>query len=243
MDFVEDEPTLVEKPAASTPSTLPSTSSTLVASRFFSDARSPRAGPSTNRQGQGPAQTSTQLLRRVMSPVRGEPIVLEDSSMESVDEDLFQPPPPPRSDSSGTVGRAKPTPTGVPIALDDEFDFDDDLDPAFLDEIDKVEKAALNQSASQPTASSSKRSQHPVINAASKSAPPRPGSVRPRPPNKRPMPTQPQSQRRIVAVHPEIITIDDDDDGDKENNAIPLRRRVRRRISVDPDDVVIDLSD
>lgn len=242
MDFEEDEPTLVEKPAASTPSTLPSTSSTLVASRFFSDARSPTAGPSTNRQGQGPAQTSTQLLRRVMSPVRGEPIVLEDSSMESVDEEPFQPPPP-RSDSSGTVRRGKTTPTPIPIVLDDEFDFDDDLDPAFLDEIDKVEKAALNQSASQPPASSSRQSQNPALIPGSKSAPPRPGNSRPRPPNKRPMFTQPQSQRGIVIEHPEIITIEDDDDGDKENNAIPLRRRVRRRISVDPDEVVIDLSD
>ena len=191
-----------------------------------------------------------QQLQRVMSPVRGEPIVLGDSSMETVDEDFFNPPaPPPRSNSSGGGSSLVSAPVAASTADKDEFDFDDDLDAAFLDEIDKVEKAAMGQSASQPARTTSNPPNLPPTNPTSESAPPRAGGslLPPLTKTKRTLPVSPQKPshtqapaRPPMVVQPEIITIDDDDD--KENVRASPRPRRRRRGFINTD-IVIDLSD
>ncbi|KAL5476545.1 hypothetical protein ACEPAI_3224 [Sanghuangporus weigelae] len=121
-----------------------SSTNTLVASHFF--------GTSSNATSSATAaviEATTRRLARVLSPVRGDPIDITDSSMEDPVPSATRP-------SSTTASSSRPAQdigTGFNnegIARTrisyEEFEFDDDdeeLDAAFLDEIAKVEKEAL----------------------------------------------------------------------------------------------------
>ena len=116
----------IRAPPASVQS-VPSTSSTLVPSRFF-------AQTAATQDDNSPTQT----LHRVLSPVgaaRNQPIDITDTSSDSL------PPPstfslPPSSTPSRTAK--------VSSNKRDEFDLSSDfIDDAFLDELDKVEQAAV----------------------------------------------------------------------------------------------------
>lgn len=107
---------------------IPSTSSTLVASRFFAESA---PTPDDN--------SPTQTLHRVLSPVgaaRNQPIDITDTSSDS----LLAPPAsvlPPPSSTPSVAAR-------VPTKKRDEFDLSSDfIDDAFLEELDKVEQAAV----------------------------------------------------------------------------------------------------
>lgn len=109
---------------------------------------------------------------------------------------------------------ANPLSTGMADDLEYDFGSEGDIDLAFLDEIERAEKEAMKEPSRQD-----REMQR------------RPGQA-----SSRPRPQAPAPKYEDI----EVITIDDDED-DKEN--VPVYgRRVRRRISTPPDDV-IDLSD
>lgn len=111
---------------------IPSTSSTLVPSRFFAQTA---FSPDDN--------SPTQTLHRVLSPVGAsrniQPIDIMDTSSDSLVASSTSALPPP-STSSGAARFS----AGASSRKRDEFDLSSDLiDDAFLDELDKVEQAAI----------------------------------------------------------------------------------------------------
>lgn len=216
------------------PSPSTAASSTLVSSRFFAGSERPTA-PSTTSE-------MTQTLARILSPVRGPTIDIEDDEDEDVPtRNALNASS--RTEASRATQRSAQANRSVRADVSfEEFDFpsDDALDAAFLDEIAKVEEAALgNDQESRSRASSSAPSTKPpagsssIVSAATRSS----SNTRPQP-RPRPVPTQTRAQARPSPVPVNIINIDDDDEDDKENVPVP-QRRVRRRVV----DGVIDLSD
>ncbi|KAL5503953.1 hypothetical protein ACEPAH_8025 [Sanghuangporus vaninii] len=125
-----------------------SSTNTLVASHFFGTSSS-----AANDATATAIEATTQRLARVLSPVRGDPIDITDSSMEDPVSFATRP------SSTAAAGSSRPAQNiglGNEIACTrisyEEFEFDDDdeeLDAAFLDEIAKVEKEALAKEARQ----------------------------------------------------------------------------------------------
>lgn len=248
MDVDDDETDLPRKRRVPNPTPQPlasssaSSSNTLVASRFF-------AGPSSLTAG---TATSSPMPRiaRVLSPVRGDPIDITDSSTEDARLAVALPA---RSSTAAGKQSAKSPTLRSKISFED-FEFDDDdaeLDADFLAAVAKVEKEALlthtvaqvvsnaqprpHSRPLDPEGNKGRRMRTPVTgpssSSASASVPSSSSRVR------APAATQPKPR----VVH-DVIAIEDDEEDDKENVPVP-KRRVRRRVSVVPDTEVIDLSD
>ncbi|KAI5122771.1 hypothetical protein M0805_009853 [Coniferiporia weirii] len=228
-------------------------------------------GPSTA----STAASTTQVLARALSPARGARIDVDIDIGAGVD-DFEEASRVRRSETAAGKQRQVTSTQGNSYAnagdgsgsvarnTFEEFDFgsDADIDAAFLDEVEKVEKAALENSQMQSKAASQTYTQvrldrpagvrvrtpapAPAIRRLQSQPPAQatshtqsPVSSQPRAHSQRP---QAQAQLRTRPVPQDVITIEDDDEDDKENVPVP-KRRVRRRISTTSDDVVIDLSD
>lgn len=190
----------------------PSSSSTLVNSRYFSGS-----------ERESPAITLVDSpvmgqMSRVLSPARGDPFDVFDSSME---ED----PDPPKDVSKGKERAST-------VYEDSDFDMGE-VDASFWDACDKIEREALKDApksgTNEPQSSSLKS--------------PKPKKKPTAPPNAKPQHTHIHGKTTVISVQ-EVITIDDDDDNNKEN--VPVQtRRVRRRLSSQAslDSNIINISD
>ncbi|KAH8117824.1 hypothetical protein DFH11DRAFT_861241 [Phellopilus nigrolimitatus] len=256
---IEDDAELPRKrripnPPAPSATLASSSGTTLVASRFFAGsapAPSPTRASST---GGGSTSSTIRVLSHMLSPARGEPIDLEDSSIEDLGPEPVPSPAPVRSAAaSGKQKQPAPAPPpargkgGVLAAGGsfDEFDFgsDGDIDADFLAEVERAEQAALGKMQAQ-----ARETSRPKLQTSGSTRTPAPA----RTPVSRPQASQSQSQSKPRTqsqraptqpkpIPQDVITIEDEDEDDKENVPVP-KRRVRRRISTMPDDV-IDLSD
>ena len=199
-------------PSAAPSSVTDTSQNTLFSSRFFSRNEISLASTPTLVSESMEGSLASHTFVRMLSPVRGDPIDITASSISTDDIESTSHPPVIIRNKSPSLR-----------SISDEFENDyDDID---FEVLDQVEEQARNRE--QTIAQSYTQDNTPVQTDDSQSVVAYPS----------------QTQTRRPSPEPEIIVLDDDDenDNDKENNPIQKRRK-RRRVSVENNDV-IDISD